>query len=105
MKILHRCAITVNYKKPFIEWNNKLFPDLPMEESILGESKTYLIDDIFDNAEEVIKKYYKIIFKTELEGICIDENEWPKKLSLKLFNMWFGYEISDWVMDLSKRGL
>ncbi len=105
MKTLHRSAITINYKKPFIEWNNKLFPDLLMEENVCGESKTYLIDNIFDNAEEVIKKHFKIIFETELEGICTDENEWPKKLSIKLFNEWFSYEISDWVMDLSKKSI
>ena len=103
MKVLHRSAITVSYKKPFVDLNNRLFPELQMDENMLGESKTYLIDNLNDNAEEVIKKYYKIIFETELEGVSIDKNEWPKKLSVKLFNEWFNYEISDWVMDLSKK--
>ena len=103
MKVLHRSAITISYKKPFVDLNNRLFPDLQMEENMLGESKTYLIDNLNDNAEDVIKKYYKIIFETELEGVSIDENEWHKKLSVKLFNEWFNYEISDWVMDLSKK--
>jgi hypothetical protein len=103
MKVLHRSAITISYKKPFIDWNNKLFPELPMEENVSGESKTYLIDNLHDNAEDVIKKYYKIVFETELEGVCTDENEWPRKLSVKLFNEWFSCEISDWVLDLSKK--
>jgi hypothetical protein len=105
MRVLYRSAITITYKKPFIDWNNKLFPDLPIEENILGESKTYLINSLFDDAGKVIKKHYKIIFETELEGICIDENEWPEKRTFKLFNEWFSYEISDWVMDLSKNSL
>jgi adenylate cyclase class IV len=105
MNVLNRSAITITYKKPFIDWNNALFPDLPIHENMLGESKTYLINEIFNNAGDVIKKRYKEIFETELEGICIDENEWPAKRNLKSFNEWFSYEISDWVMDLSKRNM
>ena len=103
MKVLSRSAITITYKKPFIDWNNKLFPDLPMHENMIGESKTYLVNEIFNNAVQVIKKYYKEIFETELEGVCIDNNEWPQKITIKLFNEWFSYEISDWVMDLSNK--
>jgi len=105
MKVLSRSAITLTHRKPFIEWNNKLFPDLLMHENLLGESKTYLINEFFDNAGDVIKKHYKEIFEIELEGICIDENEWPEKRNLKLFNEWFSYEISDWVMDLSNKNM
>ncbi len=103
MNVLSRSAITITHKKPFIEWNNALFPDLLMYENMLGESKTYLIDELIENADKVIKKHYKEIFETELEGICIDENEWPEKRNWKLFNEWFSYEISDWVMDLSNK--
>lgn len=105
MNVINRSAITITHKKPFIEWNNTLFADLPIHENMLGESKTYLIDELFANAGEIIKKYYKEIFETELEGICIDENTWPEKRNLKLFNEWFSYEISDWVMDLSNKNM
>jgi hypothetical protein len=105
MNVLNRSAITITLKKPFIDWNNALFPDLPMDENMLGESKTYLINELHDNAGDVIKKYYKEIFEIELEGICIDEDEWPPKRNFKLFNEWFSYEISDWVMDLSKKDM
>ena len=105
MNVISRSAISITYKKPFIDWNNPLFPDLPMHENKIGESKTYLIDELFNNAGDVIKKYHKQIFETELEGICIDENEWPGKRTLSLFKEWFSYEISDWVMDLSKKDM
>ena len=105
MNVLSRSAITITHKKPFIEWNNTLFPDLLMYENMLGESKTYLIDELTNNADKVIKKYYQKIFETELEGICIEENEWPENRNLKLFNEWFSYEISDWVMDLSNKDM
>ena len=105
MNVISRSAITITHKKPFIDWNNALFPDMPLHENMLGESKTYLIDELFDNAGKVIKELFKEIFETELEGICIDENDWPAKRNFKLFNEWFSYEISDWVMDLSKKDM
>ena len=44
MKILNRKAITINYKKPFVDWTNALTPESPAKEAnILGESATYLI--------------------------------------------------------------
>lgn len=105
MNVLSRSAIPITPKKPFIDWNNDLFPDLPLFENMLGESITFLIDELCDDAGEVIKKNYKQIFETALEGICIDENEWPAKRTFKMFNEWFSYEISDWVMDLNKKDM
>jgi hypothetical protein len=105
MKVINRGAITITYKKPFVEWNNRLFPDLPIFENMLGESKTYLVKDDFDDAEKVIKKHYKQIFELELESYWTDENDWPKNRDFKLFNEWFAYEISDWVVDLINKPL
>lgn len=105
MNALNSSAITIRYKQPFVDWNNALFPDMPMEVNILGEAKAYLINQISNDAEAPIKKHYKEIFETELEGICLDVEYWPAKRTFKLFNEWFNYEISDWVMDLSTQDL
>ncbi len=105
MNILSRSAITISYKKPFIDWNNNLTPDMTLEENMLGESKTYLTNELFDNPEKIAKKYYKDIFEIELEGMWIDENDWPQKITFKLFKEWFNYEISDLVIDLSNKSL
>jgi hypothetical protein len=80
MTVISRSAINITYKKPFIDWHNALFADLPLAENTVGESKTYLIDELVNNADKAITKYYKQIFEAELEGMCIDENEWlPNK--------------------------
>ncbi len=105
MNILNRSAITVKAKQPFIDWANALTPELPMEINILGESKTYLTNPDFDNAEKHIKKYFKQIFEEELEGVWLDENDWPSKRDFKTFCEWFDFEISDMVIDLSKKNL
>ncbi len=105
MNLLSRSAITISYKKPFIEWNNKLTPDMLLDENILGESKTYLTHELFDDAERLVKKYYKDIFEIELDGMWTNENDWPQKRTFKLFNEWFNYEVSDFVVDLSNKNL
>ena len=103
MKILNRKAITINYKKPFLDWTNALTPELQAKEAnILGESTTYLVKNDYENAEQCIKKHYKQIFEEELEGQWTDENDWPENLTFELFNEWFSYEISDMVVDLKK---
>lgn len=79
MEMLSRSAITITYKKPFITWANHLTPELPFEENMLGESKTYLVQALFDDAEKLVKKHYKAIFEFELEGVWLDENDWPQK--------------------------
>jgi hypothetical protein len=100
MELIDRSAITISHKQPYIQWHNALFSDMLMEENILGESKTYLVKLDFDDAEKLMKKHYKQIFESELEAIWTDENDWPQNRNWKLFNEWFHYEISDFVMDL-----
>ncbi len=70
---------------------------------MLGESGTYLINENFDNAGDVVKKNYKAIFENELLSVWADENDWSSPISLKLFNEWFSYEVSGLVYDLSKK--
>jgi hypothetical protein len=105
MKILERSAITIAYKKPFIEWNNAVCPEILMYENILIPSKTYLIEGISDNAKTTIEQHFKEIFEIELRGICSDESEWPSNRNIELFYEWFSCEISDFVIDLSNTKL
>lgn len=105
MNALNRSAITVTFKKPFIEWNNNLSPDLPMYEDMIGESTTYLVNDDFDDAGEIIKKHYKEIFENELLSMWTDEDAWPQKRTLKLFHEWFNVEVADMVFDICTKKL
>jgi hypothetical protein len=102
MHIINRSAINITYKKPFIDWHNKL---MPVNEKMVGESSTYLIPELSDSAMDIIKKYYKEIFETELFQMWTDENDWPPKITLGLFQEWFSVEICGWVYDLDKKAL
>jgi hypothetical protein len=105
MNILNRSAITITPKQPFVDWANALTPELPMQLDVLGESHTYLTNPDFDNAEKHLKKYFKQVFEEELEAIWTDENDWPQKRDFQTFCLWFDFEISDWVQDLSNKSL
>lgn len=105
MKVYNRSAITIGYKKPFIDWNNQLTPDFLIDENILGESKTYLTKEDFEDPNQLVKKYFKVIFELELEGIWTDEADWPQQRDFKTFMEWFSYEVSDWVVDLDTKPL
>ena len=98
--MIYKSAITISYKKPFIDWNNKIFPELPMEEDMLGESSTYLVKVDFDDPEALLEKHFKEIFKDELSNITDDENKWPSPLNIDLFADWFYVEVSDTVAEL-----
>jgi hypothetical protein len=100
MPVIERSAITITYQKAFIDWNNKLYPELPMEEDMLGEASTYLINGTFDDPDKLLEKYYKEIFKRELAIITNDETKWPSPITPALFDKWFYYEISDSVVEL-----
>lgn len=79
---------------------------MPYIENMVGKSATtYLVPDFKDNADVVIKKNYKEIFETELFQVWTDENDWPPKITLKLFHEWFSVEISGWVYDLDTKDL
>ena len=43
MNVISRSAITITFKKPFVDWNSTLFHNLLLHENMIGESKTYLI--------------------------------------------------------------
>lgn len=56
MNILTRSAIIITHKKPYMEWHDALFLGLPLDENKIGESVTYLKDELSNNAGNVVKK-------------------------------------------------
>lgn len=105
MNIVNRSAITVLFRKPFIDWHNGLMPDMHLDQNMLRESVTYLIADLSGDIDKVLRKHYKEIFENELFQMWEDENDWPVKLSYKLFNEWFSVEVSGFVFDICKNRL
>jgi hypothetical protein len=56
MELINISAITILHKQPFIQWHNALRFYITINENILGEAKTYLVKDNFEDSDKIIKK-------------------------------------------------
>lgn len=113
---LNRGLVVIRYKQPYVDWV-KTAGEAPMEISLKqanddGESfllPTYESEiDPVDGTEDAIKwveKRWRMIFEHILESWILDESEWPKKRSLKMFREWFDVEYKSIVWDMGTEPL
>lgn len=105
--MVNRAAILLRYKAPFIRWVNDADPvesDPGITEMELHSERTiYLIsDEDADNDRAVqawLKRNYKKLFESELEGWYTDPELWPNPRSLNLFHEWFSVECHTVIID------
>lgn len=104
---INRNVVLVIPKRPFYDWENRIFPDFPSSEEDVKEHNSYLISGnrTFEDPKKELSKYWKYIFENELFGICTDESMWSKKLTWELFNEWFEFHFSSIVLDLENKPL
>lgn len=100
MKIINRCAITVEPLQAFIEWAQQLQPDQPLPPGAF-EPGLYLLSlyDSRKDAIELLQQGYEEIFCAELEAWSPDPATWPSPRSLALFQEWFAFRFFDLVGD------
>ncbi len=113
---LNRGLVIIRYKQPYVDWV-KIAGEAPMEISLEqanddGESfllPTYESEvDPVDGTEDAIKwveKRWRMFFEHILESWILDESEWPKKRSLKMFREWFDIEYKSIVWDMGTEPL
>ena len=105
--LLNRAAIILKYKEPAIRWINEADPYCEDPgiaiDSVNDERTVYLISDSdADSAETIerwIKRNFKALFESELEGWYADPSLWPEKLTLKMFREWFEIECHTVLVD------
>lgn len=101
-----RVAIFIRPKEPFIDWINELVPDDPMTEDDFIDGNTYFADlgdiiiDDQDDVDELLLKYFTMIFEYELADMWENTEDWPQKVSLEMFKEWFEYRVSTEFIDL-----
>lgn len=105
--MLNRTALILRYNEPAIRWINEADP---VEDSMVltgdqinSERTVYLIsEDDEENGETQqawIKRNFRQLFETELEGWYTDPDLWPKPLTFKLFHEWFETEFNSIIID------
>lgn len=100
MKIINRCAITVEPLQAFIEWAQQLQPDQALPPGAF-EPGFYLLPT-YESREEAIgllEQSYEEIFCAELEAWSTDPATWPSLCTLALFQEWFAFRFFDLVGD------
>jgi hypothetical protein len=104
-KMLNRTVLILRYKEPALRWINENDPDSPPMtlEEVNDDKTVYLVaDDAADSPEQIrrwLKKNFRFVFESELEGWYTDEDMWPAELTLKLFEEWFDAEFHGVILD------
>ncbi|MCP9901839.1 hypothetical protein KBZ12_15245 [Cyanobium sp. Cruz CV13-4-11] len=106
MKIVNRCAVSVEPRQPFIDWAKQVEPDQALP---LGafEPGLYLLPE-YETREEAIgllEQGYEEIFCAELEAWSTDPATWPCPRTLALFQEWFAFRFFDLVGDQGQEPL
>jgi len=105
--MVNRTALLLRYKEPAIQWMNDVDPvkdvEILTEKVVNMERTVYLISDDDGENEETqqawIKRNFRNLFESELEGWYTDPDLWPKPLTLKLFHEWFDTEFHSVIID------
>ncbi len=105
--MINRAAIMLKYRDPAVRWINESDPynDNPgITRTFANQDRTvYLIDE--ESAESPVawdrwlKQNYLQLFEAELESWYTDEDLWPQKRTLQLFQAWFDVECHTAVVD------
>jgi hypothetical protein len=98
--LINRNAITIKYKKPFLDWIAKT--GKPFLETGNDDYNIYLIPEVEgdEELEEIILDNWDTIFNEELENWCTDKSLWPQDLSYDLFKEWVIVDYHSVVHDL-----
>lgn len=66
------------------------------------DGTAYLLPDYsYDNEQdEILVRFYELIFEEQLAGRWPDENDWPPKRNFALFSKWFDVQFHSLVIDL-----
>jgi hypothetical protein len=103
MNSINRSLAIIKPKQPYIKWANSL-PDDDREyvsEVFQKDCFVVLIHEYGTEKEAVgyINKMWRMLFKEQLEGWCLDTEWWPKNITQKMFWKWFDVEFHSVVVD------
>jgi hypothetical protein len=104
-RMIDRGLLLVKAKEPFREW----ISSLPITHKITikeikSDCTAYLIPPFEDDhqRDNILNEVYSDIFVEHLNDCCIDENRWPRNITLALFKNWFELEWHSVVEDMAE---
>jgi hypothetical protein len=106
MDLIHRAAVVVTRKKPFLEWlnaNNEPGDNVMLTLAAVNEEPGVYLIPLFEEEKELTELMptaIECIWQEELFAWDVDETKWPKNKSKKTFHEWFEVRFSNVVFDL-----
>ena len=105
--MVNRAVIILRYKEPALRWINEANQSSNSSQVTLADvndnSTVYIIKDgAVESPEKFrrwLRKHFRSLFESELEGWYTDPQLWPSELTLKLFDAWFTVERYSVVLD------
>ena len=105
--MINRAAVILRYKGPAVAWINDAAPcdrDGTITLAAVDEERTvYLISDedadTDSTLERWIRRNYRQLFESELEGWYTDPMLWPEDRSFNRFREWFDVECHTVLVD------
>ena len=105
MSFLHRVALTVTRKQPYLDWANATDEgtDEPVAYPEQDRRTVYLVPstDYELPLAEALEEFWEDIFEEELAAWMLDETTWPAERTRELFDAWFDAELTEAVYDLT----
>jgi hypothetical protein len=101
MKFVNRGYLLITPTTEFVQWANSTAPEIKMNEEFV-EGNIYLIEEDFLDADPIIEASFKKILKNEMCSVTDDEELWPEKLNVELFESFFTVQVGTTVFDLQK---
>lgn len=90
-------------KEPFLQWVKSLPDPADVSIDIINHDNTaYLLPELdygFEE-EELLQRYYDLIFEEQLNGWWTEKKDWPAKRDLEMFKKWFDIEFHSVVLVL-----
>lgn len=88
MTMLNRSVVIVRVKEPFLKWVKSLPNPTDVSRNAINKDNTvYLLPDLeYDFEEdELLERFFDLIFEEQLNGWWTEKNGWPKKRDLGTF--------------------
>jgi len=101
--MLNRCVVTVRVKEPFMQWLKSLPDPTDVSKGAVNKDNTaYLLPDLDYGVEQedLLGRFYDLIFEEQLNGWWTEKKDWPIKRDLETFKNWFNVEFHSVVLDL-----
>ncbi|OFZ54759.1 MAG: hypothetical protein A2428_01050 [Bdellovibrionales bacterium RIFOXYC1_FULL_54_43] len=105
LKTINRIAVTVTFKKKFLDWVNQLpdAGDLKFSLNTLNRDKPIYLVPAYEDTEEAAEWFgpmKTVVLEEAFESICTEPKWWPTDRSERAFDDYLSAEFHSMVWDL-----